>query len=98
MLRLHNFTDSDLMILGMAGALIASVLGLLSDVIMGARGFGPVRNSLIIFAGGLVGIVLRAAHYPVPANQELVASIIAGVVAATFALLIGSLAKKFLEQ
>jgi|APMI01.1.fsa_nt_gi uncharacterized membrane protein YeaQ/YmgE (transglycosylase-associated protein family) len=98
MIQLRNFADSDLAILGVVAVLISSVLGLLSHVVMGERGFGPVRNSFVIFAGGLAGIFLRAKHYPVAANQELIASLVAAIIAATFALLAGSLVKKLIGQ
>ncbi|QLP96769.1 MAG: hypothetical protein HZY79_04300 [Rhodoblastus sp.] len=96
MLKLNAFSDSDIMILAVVALIFGFVLGLLADVVMGDRGFGPLRNTLLILAGGGGGVALRAAYYPVPTSMLLVATLVAAIAAATVTLAIASLLKKLL--
>jgi len=96
MFKLHALSDSNMMILAIVALIFGFVLGLLSDVVMGHNGFGPLRNTIIILAGGAAGMMLRAAYYPVPDPMLLVATLVAAIVAATVALAIASLFKKFM--
>jgi uncharacterized membrane protein YeaQ/YmgE (transglycosylase-associated protein family) len=94
MFKLSALSDSDMMILAIVATIFAFILGLLADVIMRDKGFGPMRNTLIILAGGAAGMVLRANYYPVPTPSLLVASVVAAVAAATVSLALASVVKK----
>lgn len=97
MLKLDMFSDSDLFIMAMIALTVSMILGLLADLLMGDRGFGPVRNAGLIMAGGFVGIVLRSLYYPVPNSQLLVASVLAAIGAATLALVVAGVAKTLVQ-
>ena len=94
MFKFSALSDSDIMILAVVAAIFGFIMGLLADVVMREKGFGPMRNTLIILAGGSAGMALRAAYYPVPTASLLVASLIAAVAAATVALALASAVKK----
>lgn len=98
MFQHSSLSDSDVFILTVVALIFGFVLGLLADVVLRERGFGPLLNTLIIMAGGLGGILLRAAYYPVPLTSLLVTSLIAAVIAATAALATASLFKKLLTR
>lgn len=95
MLQVTTLSDSDIFILASTAAVICSVLGLLSDVVMGDKGLGPMRNAFVIFAGGLCGVALRDAYYPVAKQMLLITSSLAAIAAATVALIAASLVKRF---
>lgn len=97
MLKLDMFSDSDLFIMAMIALTVSIILGLLADVLMGDRGFGPVRNGALILTGGFAGIVLRSLYYPVPNSQLLVASVLAAIGAATLALAVAGVAKTLVQ-
>ena len=97
MLKLDMFSDSDLFIMAMIALTVSMILGLLADLLMGDRGFGPVRNAGVIMAGGFAGMVLRSLYYPVPNSQLLVASVLAAIGAATLALVVAGVAKTLVQ-
>ena len=96
MLKFKYLSDSDILILAVAVVTVASILGLLSDVIMRQRSFGALRNTLIILAGGIAGETLRAFYYPVPMSRMLIPSLMAAVAGATVALVAARLCRKLL--
>lgn len=96
MFDVSRYSDSDLMILAAAAGVFGIILGILSDLIMSERGFGPTRNTIIILASGIVGVKLRALYWPPTPTAELISALVAALAAATAALLLASAVKRAL--
>lgn len=92
------FSNTDLLVLAVVVGVVCYILGLLSDVLMGDRGFGPARNAIIIVAGGIAGTFAMLDLHPPAPRTELISSAIWGLGTATVALLIGSLVKKIFSH
>ena len=98
MTSMRFLSHNDVLILAIVIAVVGYILGLLADVVMRDRGFGPSRNAIIIVAGGVMGAVAMVNLYPPSPRTELISSVFWGVGMATVALLVGSLVKKFVSN
>ena len=91
---MESLSQADLLMLLFVVTISSVVLGYLSDAIMGASGFGPIGNGLLIGLGGVVGVHYRTLVFgPVHSQQHYIIAFSA-VGAATVLLLAFGLLKK----
>jgi hypothetical protein len=94
-LGLGNASSDDLIVIAVAAALGGTLLGIVSDAVMGRRGFGIVGNGLLIDLGmaGAAVVLHRLPNWHITGIVPVAAFMFAG---ATAALLVFGTLKNFL--
>jgi uncharacterized membrane protein YeaQ/YmgE (transglycosylase-associated protein family) len=94
-LGLENFDSVFLMAVCIAILVGGAVVGYLTDVIMGERGFGPFGNGALAIMGALLGVYARNAYFYRLQGDEMLITAIAAEICATGLLLSLGFAKRW---
>ena len=94
-LGLENFDSVFLMAVCIAILVGGAVVGYLTDMIMGERGFGPVGNGALAIMGALLGVYARNTYFYHLRGDEMLITAIAAEVCATVLLLSLGFAKRW---
>ena len=82
-----------LLIFGIGGA----VVGFITDIVMGDRGFGPFGNGMLAMFGAFVGVHYRLALLGPIASREVVLVGISAAASATAILLMLGIVKRYVR-
>lgn len=92
----HYFSSVEVAFFAVVCGVLCTIFGFLVHGIMGDRGFGPIPNGMIVFAGVIGGLAVRHV-WQGPADPRYMAPVaIAALVGGTCALIIMGLAKRLL--
>lgn len=96
-LGLENFDSVFLMAICIAILVGGAVVGYLTDMIMGERGFGPVGNGSLAILGAFFGIYARNAYFYRLHGDEMLITAVAAEICATALLLSLGFAKRWAQ-
>lgn len=96
-MTLDSMSQGDLLIMLLFVCVASVVLGFLTDMLMGASGFGPIGNGSLIALGGAVGAYYRSFVFGVAAAQHAYTIVVSAIGMATLILLFFGFAKRMLK-
>jgi hypothetical protein len=96
-LGLEDFDSVFLIAIGIAILVGGAVVGYLTDMIMGDRGFGPFGNGGLAIIGGFLGVYARNAYFYRLHGDEMLITAIAAEICATGLLLGFGFAKRWAQ-
>ena len=96
-LTIDSMSQVDTLVLLLFVSIFSVVMGFLTDALMGARGFGPLGNGLIVALGGIIGVYYRSVVFGIAAAQHSYTVAFSAIGAATLILLAFGLVKRFIR-
>jgi uncharacterized membrane protein YeaQ/YmgE (transglycosylase-associated protein family) len=96
-LGLDNFDSVFLLIVAIAVLIGGAVIGYLTDMIMGERGFGPFGNALLAILGAVLGVYARHTYFYRLYGDEIVITAVMAELFATMLLLCLGIAKRWTQ-
>jgi uncharacterized membrane protein YeaQ/YmgE (transglycosylase-associated protein family) len=97
-LGLQNFDSVFLLIVAIAALIGGAVVGYMTDMIMGERGFGPFGNATLAIFGAILGVYFRHAYFYRLYGDEVVITAVMAEVFATALLLCLGLVKRLTQS
>ncbi len=98
LLQLDKYPSDVLMMIVFAVLIAGAVVGYVTDVVMGERGFGPFGNGLLVIFGAFVGIYLRNAYFGLMEPGDIAVTGIFAAASATLLLMLLGLAKHWVQE
>jgi uncharacterized membrane protein YeaQ/YmgE (transglycosylase-associated protein family) len=97
-LGLENFDSVFLLVVAIAALIGGAIIGYVTDMIMGERGFGPFGNAMLAIFGAVLGVYFRHAYFYRLYGDEIVITAVMAEVFATVLLLGLGLVKRLTQS
>jgi uncharacterized membrane protein YeaQ/YmgE (transglycosylase-associated protein family) len=97
MLGLENFDSVFLLIVAIAALIGGAVIGYVTDIIMGDRGFGAFGNAILAIFGAALGVYFRHVYFYRLYGDEIVITAVMAEIFATALLLCLGLVKRLTQ-
>jgi hypothetical protein len=75
-----------------------TVVGYITDAVMGNRGFGPIGNGVLVIMGALIGVHVRNAYFGLTSPGDIAITAIFAAAAATLLLMLLGVAKHWVQD
>ena len=98
LMQLDHYSSDVLIMLVTAIIIVGMVVGYVTDIVMGDRGFGPVGNGLLVVLGAFAGIYLRNAYFGLMEPGDMAVTGIFAAASATLLLMLLGIAKHWVQE
>jgi hypothetical protein len=75
-----------------------TVVGYITDAVMGNRGFGPISNGVLVIMGTFIGVHVRNAYFGLTSPGDIAITAIFAAAAATLLLMLLGVAKHWVQD
>ena len=75
-----------------------TVVGYITDAVMGNRGFGPIGNGVLVIMGTFFGVHVRNAYFGLTSPGDIAITAIFAAAAATLLLMLLGVAKHWVQD